>query len=499
MVRYSRRFARLVAFLTIVLVWPSLSHALTDEEIFREFHFNFANPGARALGMGGAFAAVADDATATQANPAGLRYVLTPEFFLGFRSGQQDTTVTRSNMGSLAVDPGTGGRELPFLGLTSVSSPEAMREPGFLSFVLPLRRAGAGRRVRIAGSRQVILSEDKALASDSSVTEARFAFDSFPNTVSGSTVEAYSVDSIVSGDSSMDMVYWNVGGGVDLTPDFSAGLTLTYATLDLRADTQTEVVDPLQLFLDPTHPRRPVQPSVDLYRTTIDGNDSDVTFTFGIHLHPDSVFASGVSPWRFGAVYRRGASFAVSEMTYLNELPDRTFENTIIVPDRYSLAASYRSPVHWLVSLEIERVEYSDLMEGFESGVNYLTGGQVAGGAFGIDPNRTVEFTVDDGIIPRAGVEYILWPGSRGGRRLALWGGYFRTPDDRIRMSRFNSDDPGVNAVYLEAFRGGQERNHFTAGVGYTLGRASFQLSGEASSQGHQVVGACAFKVGRNP
>lgn len=496
MVRSCRCFARVVSVSTIALMWPSLSRALTDEEIFREFRFNFASPGARALGMGGAFAAVADDATATQANPAGLRYVLTPEFFLEFRSSEQDTTLTQSNLGSLAVDPATGARDLPFLGLTSVSSPDPMRVPGFLGFVLPLRRAGAGRRVRIAGSRQVVLSEDQRLASDSSVTEARFAFDSFPNTVTGSTIEAYSVDSLVSGDSSTDIVYWNVGGSVDLTQDFSAGLTLTYATLDLHADTLTEVVDPLQFFLEPTHPRRPSQPSVDVYRTSSDGSDSDVVFTFGIHLHPDSAFASGVSPWRFGAVYRKGASFAVSETTHLNGIPNRTFANKMIVPDRYSLAASYRSPVRWLVSLEIERVEYSDLMEGFQSGVNYLTSGQVAGGAFGIDPNRSVEFTVDDGIIPRAGVEYILWPGGRGSHRLALWGGFFRTPDDRMRMSRFNSDDPGVNAVYLEAFRGGEERNHFTGGVGYTLGRASFQLSGETSGEGHQVVGTYTFRMG---
>jgi long-chain fatty acid transport protein len=36
------------------------------------FDFSFSNPGARSLGFGGAFAALADDATAAYANPAGL-------------------------------------------------------------------------------------------------------------------------------------------------------------------------------------------------------------------------------------------------------------------------------------------------------------------------------------------------------------------------------------------------------------------------------------------
>ena len=36
------------------------------------FEFSFSNPGARSLGLGGAFTALADDATAAFANPAGL-------------------------------------------------------------------------------------------------------------------------------------------------------------------------------------------------------------------------------------------------------------------------------------------------------------------------------------------------------------------------------------------------------------------------------------------
>ncbi len=43
------------------------------------FDFNFSNPGARSLGFGGAFAALADDATAAFANPAGLVQLARPE------------------------------------------------------------------------------------------------------------------------------------------------------------------------------------------------------------------------------------------------------------------------------------------------------------------------------------------------------------------------------------------------------------------------------------
>ena len=49
------------------------------------FDFSFSNPGARSLGFGGAFAALADDATAAYANPAGLVQLAEPEVSLEAR------------------------------------------------------------------------------------------------------------------------------------------------------------------------------------------------------------------------------------------------------------------------------------------------------------------------------------------------------------------------------------------------------------------------------
>ncbi len=49
------------------------------------FQLRFANPGARSLGFGGAFAALADDATAAYANPAGLVQLVRPEISIEAR------------------------------------------------------------------------------------------------------------------------------------------------------------------------------------------------------------------------------------------------------------------------------------------------------------------------------------------------------------------------------------------------------------------------------
>ncbi|MEJ2580873.1 MAG: hypothetical protein P8127_04420 [Acidobacteriota bacterium] len=74
----------------------------------------FTNPGARSIGLGGAFVAIADDATAAFANPAGLVQILRPEISveLRFSASHNDTE----------IDPDQGISGL-----------------GFFSFVYPTR------------------------------------------------------------------------------------------------------------------------------------------------------------------------------------------------------------------------------------------------------------------------------------------------------------------------------------------------------------------------
>ena len=61
------------------LVSPFVASAQTLERLEIPSSFNPVGSGARALGMGGAFIAVADDATAASWNPGGLIQLETPE------------------------------------------------------------------------------------------------------------------------------------------------------------------------------------------------------------------------------------------------------------------------------------------------------------------------------------------------------------------------------------------------------------------------------------
>lgn len=72
----------LVAILTATLLTLAAPAPAQEES----FDFVFANPGARSTGLGGAFTALADDATAAYANPAGLVQLLRPEISAELRA-----------------------------------------------------------------------------------------------------------------------------------------------------------------------------------------------------------------------------------------------------------------------------------------------------------------------------------------------------------------------------------------------------------------------------
>src|SRR5438445_6909940 len=68
----------------------------TDIESLSGLQFNFGNPGARSLGMGGAFLGLADDASAAEANPAGLTILRKPEISFEGRNFEEQQLFTTS-------------------------------------------------------------------------------------------------------------------------------------------------------------------------------------------------------------------------------------------------------------------------------------------------------------------------------------------------------------------------------------------------------------------
>src|SRR5436305_14544240 len=89
-----RRFVFAAVACTLIVL--PLAAQNTDIESLSGLQFNFGNPGARSLGMGGAFLGLADDASAAEANPAGLTILRKPEITIEGRNYQEKQVFTTS-------------------------------------------------------------------------------------------------------------------------------------------------------------------------------------------------------------------------------------------------------------------------------------------------------------------------------------------------------------------------------------------------------------------
>jgi len=99
--------------------------------------FNFSNPGARSLGFGGAFAPLADDATAAFANPAGLVQLVRPEVSLEARGWSSSAAFAAGGRFD-GTPTGLGIDTRPGLLLAHESTSEA--GPSFASAIWPRGR-----------------------------------------------------------------------------------------------------------------------------------------------------------------------------------------------------------------------------------------------------------------------------------------------------------------------------------------------------------------------
>jgi len=426
--------------LALLSISPAL--ALTDEEIFRQFRFNLINPGARSLALGGAFISLADDATAAQANPAGLSILLRPEYFLELRRVDNggDTTVLSESLptgiGS-AVGSGTN-----FSDINNIT---------FLSAVLPVKRVTFGI------SRQEVLKNE-------SDTLNQFVL-SFTNP-SG----LFSASG--SGFIDVHLVSYNASAGARLHDRFSLGASITLSTLEVESEVRNLVVD-----TDGVVAPNPIPtPTLDL-KTHISDSDNALGYSLGAMYKASESLS-------FGAVVRRAPKLAVAEEVIpgtdlfgVTTRLGRRFTNEFNIPDSFGVGGSWRPTQRLTFALDVERVRYSSLADGFVPGVNALTG-------------PTARFTVDDATDVRLGGEWILF--THGGAPIAFRGGVYTQPDSTLRaVSVGRKALPSGGSIPFatpEAFPGGKTEVHGAAGIGIVRGRLKLDFGMDLGSSDNEFL-----------
>lgn len=408
---------KLISVLAFIAV-ASSAFAITDEEIFRSFAFNFLNPGARSTAMGGAFIGLADDATAAEANPAGLVILTRPEVSFEYR--HTEVNAGELNSGSITNVPG-----LDLLVLTT-NTIDDQDQPSYVSVVFP---AGSWT---FGFSRQEFVKTD-AVVNEFIVTQLGLG--------GGATLDA---TILANGNVEQDIVNWNFAAGVKLSESFSLGATVRYATLDWNTDVKNFFTIPIAGI-------------VDVIGTHTSINDNDNSWGFNIGALWRTPHAS------FGLVYKKSPKFEVTEVEdgLLIAGGARSFENVLKIPDNFGGGVAVKPNDNLTVTADVVYIKFDQLTEGFQAGHSVFTVNTYT--------NDNLHFKVDNGIDYKVGTEFVVFIGSTP---VALRAGYLRKASNSLVLDSFNGLLPGDQVILPVIF--GQERddtNHFTFGNGFVFGQ----------------------------
>jgi len=355
-----RRF--LFAALACTLITLPLAAQNTDIESLSGLQFNFGNPGARSLGMGGAFLGLADDASAAEANPAGLTILRKPEVTVEGRNYQEEQVFTTS---------GT----FPDLQRTAFSHYSQRIDATFASIVYPtkhftigayyhepLRNEGTGKVVPVTNTFTGQVKTDvpnfflpvdtSGNATGGPITSAQcdaLRQKSFPGCIEYGLFPFLSSVKIQEKTFGLAMAF-KVG-------TFSFGATARSQRFNETAFTFR--VTPTFDFSSIS-----VQATSDIRKNNDVAKDkTDLTFTGGFKWAPNDRFS-------IGGVYKQGAkfvapTFAANEQTNFNYV--KAADTTFHIPDVYGAGVSFRPIPVLTLNADAVRVKYSNLVDNFVS------------------------------------------------------------------------------------------------------------------------------------
>ncbi len=422
------RTPSVLAILVLIALIGLSAGTASGQEQPVTFEFSFSNPGARSMGLGGAFAALADDATAAFANPAGLVQLVEPEVSGEGRSASRRTDFVQ---GGRVLGASTGLGVDTVDGLRRGVSESEQKSVPFSALVYP-----AGKW-SFALYRQTWADFDFA-----SRIDGLFAVEEGEDARAGDILARAQVRVVNSG----------LAAAYKLTERWSLGLGLVYYEADLTSFASEFAQD-----------------EEDFYeRSTFSADRLDTSYSHqargsGVSLH--SGFLWRASPqWQVGGYYRPGPRLRLRVIETAGPLESDDPEGTILLdessplklPDVYGLGIAFRSKDGvWTVGTEWSRVRYSSITKGLDVDV--------------FDPNQ---IRLSDGDEIRLGLEYVF---VRAKPIVAVRLGAWRDPAHRV------VGGPDADAFERAVFRAGEDEIHFTGGLGLVLDRFQVDLGADIS------------------
>lgn len=397
----------------------------------------YSNPGARSLGFGGAFVALADDATAAYANPAGLVQLTRPEISIEARAWSYKTPFVLGGRAS-GAPTGIGIDTTP--DLRWGESTAEFTGLSFLSYVHPLKKWSLA-----------IYRHQLARFASAYTTNGLFA--------EGSTY--LDTDRWIDRPGSTDLavVGWGFSASRRIVDSFSLGLTLTYVEADIDLETTAYLPDDdtLEAFFSASS----FLPERSAWRTTTRVHDSSSEVTLGFLWR-------AAERWKVGGFARTGFDVPAQWDGWPGpaEPPDGPrewhFTGTWEFPPILGLGCAFASrDGRTTLSFEWDYVYYSAILEG--------------------DPDEA---------IPNAnelhlGGEYAFL---QGRPILAVRAGVWIDPDHRIHST---IDDDLFSAVLFP----GSDELHYSVGLGAAFDRVQLDLAVDFSDLRETVSLSAIFSL----
>jgi long-subunit fatty acid transport protein len=469
--RTTRSVPALAVLASLALIsLPAL--AQVDSALLSKVSFNLTNPGGKSLAMGGAFTAIADDATTALANPAGLGLLSSVE--VGVSGKRFDETIglvtaRASALGSLTAPWSPIRQSDSQIGLVSTSLEYA-------GVVLPV-----SRRLVVA------FSYAENLRFEGSADADGYQYIEFRDNRSGDVTRrdflfeyreygAVSLRNRLAG--------FSFGYRVTDRVRIGAGITLNRAAFELDGDGAGPHRIVNRTFRSPTLTETR---TVTMAVTGFGGTKT--AFVAGLHADLDSRATVSIgASYRTAAKTRGNLVLDGDVPTSLQGETSRPF--TFSVPRDASLGVAVRPVPGMTIALEGQWV-------GYDSTFDVPLPIQSYSGLVGPDPGFPVDGVLAEVQsqksvwIPRAGIEYVA---TAGATRVAFRLGYHREPAHGVTAdvkavepasgTPFDITDPPFSESVRTVFDGGKADDRFSGGLGLTIGRA---LSVDA-----------AFDVGRN-
>jgi long-subunit fatty acid transport protein len=389
-----------------------LASAINDLEANASTPFTFANPGARSLGLGGAFIGLADDATAAYSNPAGLTQLRQIEIAVEGR--RTDFSTPYVDGGNLTTAPFSTAN------LSVLEDESSTTNLSFLSVVIPADR----------WSFAFYRHEPANFSSDFRTNRAIRVDDA----------QIFATESAID----LKIVNWGAAAAVNLNDHVSLGFGLSRYDFDLHSNTGRYFEE------------RPLR----LQTATQDGDDHGIGWNLGARFALSEKLSLGLS-------YRRAPGFdysteivGLSDGTTPLNPPVRQYgpaDFSFNVPDVFGIGLSWRPNDQLIVNFDFNRVRYSEITDDISTF---------------FDPASTRRLRVEDGTEAHLGAEYTFTGMSHP---FSLRAGIWHDPAHAVFFDGVPREDAPFEDLFAAQYAGARgAENHYAIGAGWAFSK--FQL-----------------------